>query len=120
MLAELVGTAGRGRGWAVGRDVVGVIARLYEILKWQDWLSEPRRSSKIEQERKGGNVCECEGETEPKRTRKPGASPHRPNYNEFNLRPHRIQIANDLSSCSSLASQRRKEVGGKKTVYQAY
>lgn len=56
MPAELVGTAGRGRGWAVGRDVVGVIAWLYEILKWQDWLSESRRSSKIEQGVKGERV----------------------------------------------------------------
>lgn len=108
--AEPVGTAGRGRGWPVGWDVVGVIAWVYEILKWQRWLSESRRSSKIEHRTRGagGGEHECEGENEPKRKRMPRASPHHPNYNEFNLRPHPIQIPNDLSSCSSLDSWRRK------------
>lgn len=59
----------------------------------------------------GDGVCECEGETEPKK--KPGASPQRLNYNEFNLHPHRIQMTNDLSSRSYFHSCERKEEGEK-------
>lgn len=107
--AELVGTAGRGRGWAVGVRC----CRCYCMALWNIKVTglALRVSSLIKNRARneGGSVCECEGETEPKRKRKPGASRHHPNYNEFNLWPHPIQIANDLSSCSSLDSWERKD-----------
>lgn len=88
--AELVGTAGRGRGWAVGWDVVGVIAWLYEILKWQGRLSESCRSSKKEQgvKRRGGRG---------------GGVKARPNQSESRGRHQTTQIIMSLTFALTLS-----------------